>query len=666
MMLAMVSASDVTARQLTPAEALKNAQAANNGQQRKARALGESASMDLAYTASRDGANIYYVFNNTGTDGGFVILSADDLAPAVLGYVDSGEFDYANAPDNMKWWLSQYESGISRAIEKGQAISRSEAESRDAVWPLMSTQWNQEEPYNDKCPTVGGSQAPTGCVATAIAQVMYFHRWPETGTGSHSYKNGTGGTTLSADFGSTTYQWDDMLPTYERGQYTEAQADAVSTLMYHCGVSVDMSYGADASGAIDLLLPGALMSYFGYDKAMTLEYRNFYTDDEWEDLVYGEIAAGRPLYYSGVTEKNEGHAFVCDGYDGEGKYHFNWGWGGYCDGYFTLTGTDALDPGGSGTGGGTMGYAFTNQQACLVGAQKAQEGSEVKIVLGSTEYTITNYDGSEATRNSYLIFTGGLYNYSATSVDIEVGMMFKSTSTDDVYYTGITDMRLNVGYGFEGQLPFTAANVTKNGEYEVYPAYRLADGSTEWTAARVPAGMDIPTVTITGDEPSVVLTEQAYIGDGSNVATADLLELHFTLKANKTVTNNVFVGLIYSEYGYDVDYVYTDPISLAAGETRSVVVREYMGDVLSPGETYWLYLCNYTTSEWLTPEDYGEVIFTVADPTGISSPKAEADNKVNVYSMTGMMLRRGVSSKNALDGLPRGMYIVGGKKVVKK
>lgn len=655
---------DVLARQLTPAEALRNAQAENAGAGKRVRALGAGSAMSLAYTAHNEGVCYYYVFNNNSTDGGFVILSADDLAPAVLGYVDGGGFDYDKAPENMKWWLSQYEQGIGEAIKTGKAIRRIEAEGRDAVWPMIDATWDQAEPYNNMCPPINGQPTCTGCVATALSQIMYYHRWPETGTGTHSYSIESKGLELSVDFGSTTYKWDDMLPVYEKGKYTDEQAEAVATLMYHCGVGVNMDFDTSASGASDMNVPNALISYFGYDKAMTLEHRIFYTDEEWETLVYNELAAQRPVYYSASTDKREGHAFVCDGYDGDGMFHFNWGWSGYYNGYFLITGAGALNPGGSGIGGGTAGYAFVNDQVCLVGMQKAQEGSEMRITMGCySEYTI-DANGSEVTRDSWLAFYGGVYNLSAMAVDVEIGLMFKSTTTENIYYTSIGSATFDVYQGIDG-FWFTPSSVVMNGEYEVYPVYRSTNDSMQWERVKIPAGMEIPKITVTGDMPPVMLSEPIYVNDGNNVITADNVTLHFSLTATEDVKDQVFAGRVIDEYGYGIECLRTDPVSLTAGETRSFVLSRYMSDVLTIGETYFIQVQNYFTDEWLTPYEYNYVVFTVADPAGISSVTS-ADRDVNVYSSTGVLLRKGVQAKEALEGLPRGMYIVDGKKIIKR
>ena len=312
---AFICVTEAVARQLTPEEALAGARAAGGSLRHKMPSLSAGA-MKLAYTGARDGVNCYYVFNGRETDGGgFLIVSADDLAPAVLGHVDSGEFDYDRAPAAMRWWLSQFEANITDAVRTGTPIRREVSEERPLISQLLSTKWGQGDPYNKECPMVSGRRSVTGCVATAMAQIMRYHRWPEVGTGSHSYRM-SNGATVSADFSSTEYDWDNMTDTYTMFS-SNTRKNAVARLMYHCGVSVNMNYSPDASGASSFDVAGAFIKYFGYDPGIRYEERAFYTDSEWEDMVYRELAEGRPVLYSGVTVKNEGHAFVCDGYSGD-------------------------------------------------------------------------------------------------------------------------------------------------------------------------------------------------------------------------------------------------------------------------------------------------------------------------------------------------------------
>ncbi len=665
---AAICATEAVARQLTPEEALAGVRSGGGGLRFRVPSLSDGG-LKLAYTGVRDGVNCYYVFNGSETDGGgFLIVSADDLAPAVLGHVDSGEFDYDRAPEAMKWWLSQYETNITDAVRTGNPIRREAAEERPLISRLLSTQWGQSDPYNKECPMVSGKHSVTGCVATAMAQIMHCHRWPEVGTGSHSYRTSSG-ITLSADFGSTEYEWDKMANRYTVFS-TTSQKNAVAKLMYHCGVSVNMDYGPSASGASSIYVGGALINYFGYDAGIRYEERAFYTDSEWEEMVYGELAAGRPVYYSGVTVKNEGHAFVCDGYSGNGFYHFNWGWEGVYDGDFLITGAGALNPEGTGTGGGTVGYGFTEGQGCLFGVEKARENSRPAIVLACPDGYSLPYNYGSVTRDETIYLVGGIFSYSALTVDVDMGMMFRSTSTGEEYYTRVTMASLNTAQGWGG-LPFVADCVPVNGEYEVIPVYRAPYSADGWQRVRLPVGMRIPRITVTGNRPSLMLVGNTYVGsNGDNTTTADNVEVHFSLSSASKVTDGQIAGYVVNLNDNSIlDYLMTN-ISMNAGETGEFVMRGDLSKSLTAGNEYGLVLMDYTTGEILSPDASNAIVFRVVEPSGISGTVVSANGqsaaKVDVYSMAGTLLRRGVPASEALSTLPAGIYVVGGKKVVKK
>lgn len=609
-LLTLLLTNGAMARQLTPEEALNNARKANAGELRKVRAL-ENKEMRLAYTARENDNNCYYVFNN-GDSEGFVILSADDLAPAVLGYSENGTFDYDKIPENMKWWLSQYKRNIGAAVKSGTAMRRTEVIGT-AIDFMVETKWNQSAPYNNLCPTISEKPTYTGCVATAMAQIMYYHKWPVKGTGNHSYTNETTGISPSANFGSTTYDWSKMIPSYsdDSVKYTTEQANAVAELMYHCGVSVNMDYGTDASGASTNSVPAALMAYFGYDKAMQYKLRSMYTDTVWETLIYNELAAGRPVLYSGRTS-DTGHAFICDGYDSIGNFHFNWGWGGSYDGYYLMTGDNALTPDGSGIGGGTVGEGYTEEQGCVVGIQKAQKGSEAEIVMGCPDgYTITA-DSTLITRTTTLTFKGGYYNMGIMDVYVTAGIKFKSTTTDDVYYTsGPTEIYApNCGLS---AFTFYADCVMKNGEYEVYPVYRAAGEEGEWKVAQIKNGFDIPRITIEGDEPTIYISKQVY-APNNNHATPDNVELRFSVTATKDIENQEIFAYIFDSGTYVCGTSKT--VKMTAGETCDIVLQpDVTGGKIKAGKTYDVQL--QLNSKLLFPNNLSIMELTVVDKAEI-------------------------------------------------
>lgn len=315
----------------------------------------------------------YYVFNSTASNGGFVIVSGEDRFATVLGYSDKGTFSIDDAPDNVRQWMQQYARYVEAYWANPNLVAKSqsvEAESNVVVAPLLDKiEWGQDYPFNLQCPTYTDASKTvhyyTGCVATAATQIMRFWKYPKHGTGEKTYT--AKGMTLSADFGSTTYDWANMLEAYPKGEtsFTPAQTKAVATLAAQFGVAVEMEYEKAGSGAVPMLVPAALKKYFGYDKRTTMLKRSYYSTSEWMDIMRNELDAGRPVYYGGASDAGSGgHAFVADGYDSNGYVHINWGWYGKSNGFFLI---NRLNPDDLGEGGGSGGYNL--DQEMVIGIQ---------------------------------------------------------------------------------------------------------------------------------------------------------------------------------------------------------------------------------------------------------------------------------------------------------
>ncbi|MDE7179602.1 MAG: C10 family peptidase [Muribaculaceae bacterium] len=369
---------------LTPEEALSRV--AGSG----ARAAAKMLNTVPVYTQkTADAQPAAYVF--ASADGnGFRILAGNDVAFPVLGYSDSGVFDPENIPDGLKYWLSEYARQIEWAERQGFPVAKAPVAESDwkVVQPLVVTKWDQGAPYNNQCPLPSGSSRPcyTGCVATSMAQVMNYFKYPEIGHGTITYRAATLNRTLMMAFGREAFDWDNMLDSYT-GQYTEAQANAVSYLMKACGYSVQMNYGPDASGASGSSIGASLRQYFDYAETTRSEQRNIYSMTEWTQMIYDNIANIGPVIINGRDfDGSAGHSFICDGYDGNGYFHFNWGWSGMSDGYFSL---DALNPDAMGTGG--FGGGFNNGQNAILGIQPSVSGeyTPVKNLLQYGNMTAT-------------------------------------------------------------------------------------------------------------------------------------------------------------------------------------------------------------------------------------------------------------------------------------
>ena len=342
------------------------------------------------FTSTRQVSGLY-VFNVSG--GGFVIVSNDDRTVPVLGYSDTGSIDPDDMPDNMRAWLQGYadeiawvrQHNIPQAAEvKTNASRLAGAHSTAAIQPLLTTKWNQYAPYNNLCPIIGdgeGKRCATGCVATAMAQVMNYHQWPKKATKAiPGYIVPKYSIDLTKGLPATTFDWANMKDSYSDNNYTSDEANAVATLMQYCGYSVQMNYGP-ASGAANHKVADALRDYFDYNTTTTqIVTRNYYTTEKWADLIYHELANKRPVVYGGFgSTVNSGHTFVCDGYkyeNGTDFFHINWGWGGVSDDYFVLS---ALRPNYTGSEVGSNARDYRYGQEAVIGIQPSTTGPLVDV-----------------------------------------------------------------------------------------------------------------------------------------------------------------------------------------------------------------------------------------------------------------------------------------------
>ena len=445
--------------------------------------------LSLAHTAQgTDGRNCYYVFNRGAADG-YVVVAADERARDVLGYADSGTFDFDNMPTNMKWWLSEYEREIEALPEGAAGSGAGEVRAAPAaeVAPLLGNlAWDQSEPYNNLCPMYvydTAKRCVTGCVATAMAQVMYYHKWPAVCMGAHSYVCQVNGRseTLSADFSSTAYDWDAMQTAYD-GDETDEQELAVATLMYHCGVALEMNYGLE-SGAQSVAIPRSLYDYFGYDSGMRYRLRDYYTSAEWEQMIRNELDNGRPLEYTGYST-TAGHSFVCDGYDSEGYFHFNWGWGGLSNGYFRLS---ALEPGSLGTGGGTGAYNF--DQSINIGIQPDAGSPLVQDIESLVADTSMVFNKTSIVPGEYVtIELRRMYNKGWSPLDVIPGFVIYNEADELVRALPLfgEPIRLEPNYGYKSYpIEINSDYIDlPDGNYKMYLCGQLA-GSDEWVKLRI-------------------------------------------------------------------------------------------------------------------------------------------------------------------------------------
>lgn len=590
------------ARLLTPAEALHElVNQQSGGKQRIAAIVSENS--ELAYTASAPGTNeaAVYVFNKPDRSGFIVVAADSDVPNLLLGFSDGDAF--CNTHHSIHWWLSEYaaEIGVLRVNKAKKACACEEtpqrmasAPQREAIEPLLHTIWSQSSPYNDQCPYPAGNtteRCPSGCVATALAQVMNHHKWPVTGTGQHSYYSSTAGRTLTFDYASTTFEWDKMMNFYTHDSSTntiiQARRNAVATLLYAAGVGVDMNYSLSGSGSNYYEGATALLNYFNYDKGMQLLERNYFPLEQWTTMIYDELAADRPVLYGGQNTQS-GHAFVIDGYDTRGYFHVNWGWAGLSDGYYLIT---ALDPLEQGTGGSAYGY--NSGQNMIIGVQPPVPGSKIKPSLkfingfkvDQTEYT--REEGTEVMFGD----NRGIFNNTLGGITMTLGVKLVAPDSTVTYLEGTQPTTLTRDQGTRSY--YVAADAfPQSGSYEVFPAFLDADG--EWHDALVPVdGVRAVDLTATPD---------ALIFDGvlqSRVEAIDLMlntdivvGYNFALTATLRASEGEYYGRIVpllERNGREVASGTSLMVDIADGETSEYEWVSKFGTTVTAGD-YQLYL----------------------------------------------------------------------------
>ena len=368
---------------------------------------GVSPQLDCKWVATE--SEPFYAFD-IGEEKGFVLVAGDDRLSPILGYSDKGHFDFDKMPPALCFWLEAfhdhlYRTGDGECGEPTHSPARVMEVPRNAIAPMVSSNWSQQEPYNISCPEVSGELCNTGCTSTAMAQLVYYHR----ATCAKKLQSAIKAYTCTTDWPNygkisvagvaegTPIDFDHMLDNYMGGE-SEVEKKAVADFLFYCAASLTTEFKPSSKGASTASpsdMPSALKKYFGFSKACCFKERKAYTNTQWEEMIYNELKENRPVVYTGRSETSS-HAFIIDGYDGDMLYHVNWGWNGLYNGYFNLSLLSAVE--GSSTNGYTM------SQGVLIGAQAAYEGemwgtlSACNLTLsGSTVgYTVANYtDGAD-------------------------------------------------------------------------------------------------------------------------------------------------------------------------------------------------------------------------------------------------------------------------------
>jgi|GEM_PF-491485 len=377
---------------------------------------------DVTDAAHQQGGAAFYIFSSADS---WVMVSGDDRCSAVLAYGD-GTLDMSNElPDGMRVFMQMYREQVSWLLAHPQAqVSAPARVQAPVIKPLLTATWDQTDPYNRQCPEINGERCVTGCAATSLSMVMYYWRWPQGETsGVDGYSWQSGGATQTAEaLPSTTFDWDNMLSHYGRSNFTTQQANAVAWLMRYVGQSEHMGYGTGSSGTGSRNIQDALRT-FGYDDNARVVMKEGwwhdegYSDEEWAELMLCELESGRPLEFCAYTASWDGHAFNVDGYDGDGGWHVNFGWGGSGNGYYRL---NAFSYSGS---------TFSVNQTLFTGVQPplGYRGAElrpssnrvsVKALVDKRETATFMLQGYELTGDVTLALdnTDGTFDVTPTSI----------------------------------------------------------------------------------------------------------------------------------------------------------------------------------------------------------------------------------------------------------
>lgn len=510
----------------------------------------------------------YYVFNSSSS---YVVIAGDDRMPTVLGYSDNGTFDTGNMPEGLKALLDAY---AAQAASLGDTTldtpQYSGSVARSPITPMLTCRWNQSSPYNLLCPAYNssGKISATGCVATAMAQVMYYHKWPAMPTYNiPAYTSPSINKVMPEMQASDFPLWANMKDTYSSSE-TGVEAQAVATLMRFCGQSVGMDYGAE-SGAVTAYVASALIDYFDY--APTAQYvdRENYTTEGWSQMLYDELAAGRPVVYAGFAYNGGGHAFVCDGADANGLFHINWGWGGNGDGYFLIT---RLNPNDRGVGSTVSNDGYIMGNGAVIGIQPNKPGLETSSDL-RLSYSNLSLTQNVYTRNNKTVsFTGvsvkgSFFNMTTETKTFGLGYGAFDENGQFIRTLHTASYNLPPNYGSTSARSLSFSSNLAPGTYYVKAICRVGNVG-DW---KVCNGGESNYLKAVITETTLTLSPMGNAGPASytvnNVAYNGALEKGRSVQTVATLTNTC---------SRDFSYIYLN----VNGTTTSVAACD-----LNPGET---------------------------------------------------------------------------------
>ncbi len=513
----------------------------------------------------------FYVFNADG-DNGFVIVSADDRTTAILGYADTGSLDLGNLPENAAWWLQSYASQIKSLGSAVNLAAPLQTPGAEVVAPLMTCKWDQPEPYNNQCPKDSNGKCYTGCVATAMAQVIRYYQWPKSVGALPAYtslkKDGDNDIAMDA-LPATSFDWNKLKDTYVKRdgepQYTEDEANEVAKLMRYCGQSIKMQYGSrSSSGNIHV---ATMVNYFGFSKTAREIIHIGFGAEEWEKLIYDELTARRVVLYGGGNESGA-HQFVIDGFDGKGLFHVNWGWNGDSDGYFVIR---LLNPDGRGIGGGPSGNGYSQDQSAIIGLKIPEDGDVaaepvVYHHLELAENAPTVYSRTSASENFKDVRCGTSFIYSGIAVptiDYRLEIWQNGIFKEVVLEIFTEKLMEDKSQGWQEKLTFCKNYA--DGTYEVRVSYRI-NGTEAWKAPRYDVQGKTCFVTIKGN--------QLTIAESANTVTINSVDIKGDCVTYRPMTATVsWTRPADNDINENAFYVWMKGADAPSGSMSSVIAK---------------------------------------------------------------------------------------------
>lgn len=568
----------IASMHLTPEQALE---AALKAQPLKLAKNGASPKYELAYVPDNEMA---YAFNRKDGNGFTIVSAFADCRTPILGYSESGRIDASNIPEGLKWFMET-------VGEQPYRLRSSESSALEDIEPIVTAHWTQDGPYNNLCPVQNGQTTYVGCMATAIAQVLYHPSNRPQPEGNYTYVWPSTSTELSFDYDANPFDYSLMLDDYAEG-FTAEQARAVASFCHGVGVACNMDYGWMQSGCSQYDAADALRLRLGVDNGVGLVFRDFYEAHEWAELIHNRLSEDCPVIYIGVSTVG-GHAFIADGYQGEdGDYfHINWGWGGMSDGYFLLS---ALLPEQLGIGGGSNHDGFNSNQMAFIDIRPAREGSKPAPTIYMTGVFCGDFvDGNEEVISfscEHGLSSGaGMFSYSLDTIYGALGLRLTDAVSGETQYVGESEELEFLVY--HGYIAFYVPSelFPEDGDYIVSPVF-IRDGIRYDIVQDIETRNELHLICENGkrkfnsvDIGHRVVAENLILGDNEIVRSKNF-NINVVMRAQFVdYTGSVYPALLDRE-GYVVAKMSRQLVELKDGDSVALEWDERFSPVLAEGE----------------------------------------------------------------------------------